>query len=504
MNIGATVVAINGFQVTVNYDPSCMELQSVDAVAPYTQVLDIQIDEAAGEIFMAAGVEFGAGNGPFGNTNLFRITWLKAGECSTCNCSFGGANPVNTYLTDADGQPVNVIPVPSQTVVSAGLLSLDLPPSVKSNVDCDSITVDVTWDKPSAADTCGVQDFACAAHHAQKGKIIDDLINSGGEHIIGDSTYCCWATNKCGAFAGFQVGNPQSNAAEGCWTVTVNDQTALDIEIELSPTIAKKVGGVERCIEFEAFSNCVQGPQVFCDNITFGGNFNLIGHSTGDFKMPPGQFACLTARDKLHSLRACALRSDGNLDCVGGTVFATFKGDPFFGGNWLINGNLDAWKKDNEKASHDVIDIQDFGQFVANYLQCYFDGEKVSCSSPVNGNTPCSGTDHKNFDCHAMDQTNADINGDGIADLLDFAFVSFNFLVSSKDCCCPGSTGNTVGRTAISVLELRQMGLSDLIVADLNNDGMVDLNDMAAFLAGDVPSRKGIQHRSGVRSTGRK
>ena len=66
------------------------------------------------------------------------------------------------------------------------------------------------------------------------------------------------------------MGNPQSNAAEGCWTVTVNDQTALDIEIELSPTIAKKVGGVERCIEFEAFSNCVQGPQVFCDNITFG------------------------------------------------------------------------------------------------------------------------------------------------------------------------------------------------------------------------------------------
>ncbi|MCH7831962.1 MAG: hypothetical protein IIC55_03730 [Proteobacteria bacterium] len=443
---------------------------------------------------MAAGVAFGAGDGPFGNADLMRITWLKTGECSTCNCSFGGENPVNTYLTDADGQPLNVIPEPSQTVVSAGLLSLDLPGSVKSNVECDSITVDITWAAPSAADTCGVQDFACEAHHAQKGKVIDELTMGGGEHIIGDSTYCCWATNKCGAFAGFKVGDARSNSAEGCWTVTVNDQTALDVEIELSPAMSTKVGGVERCIEFEAFSNCIQGPQVFCDNVTFGGNFfNLIGHSTGEFKMPPGQFACLTARDKLHTLRACALRTDGNLDCVGGTVFATFKGDPFFGGNWLINGNLDAWKKDNDKASHDVIDIQDFGQFVAQFGQCYFDGAPVDCSGPTNGATPCG-----------TEGPHADINGDGIADLLDFSFVSANFLVSSKDCCCPGSTGNTVGRTAISVVELRQMGLTDLIVADLNNDGMLDLNDMAAFLSGDVPSRKGIQSRTGLRSTGRK
>jgi hypothetical protein len=289
--------------------------------------------------------------------------------------------------------------------------------------------------------------------------------------------------------------------------VNVNDQTALDIEIELSPTMASKTGeGVERCIEFEAFSNCIQAPEVFCDDITFGGNFNFTGHSFEMLKKPAGQVACLTARDKLHSLRACALRSSGNLNCEGGTFFATFAGDPFFGGNWLIQGNLDAWKKDNAKASHDVIDIQDFGQFVANYLQCYLDGEKVSCSGPTNGNTPCSGTNHKDFDCHAMDATNADINGDGIADLLDFSFITENFLVSSKNCCHEddGHPGSTVGRTSMSVVELRKAGLSDLIVADLNNDGMVDMNDMSAFLSGEVPSRKGLHGRSGLRSSGRK
>ncbi|MCH7831963.1 MAG: hypothetical protein IIC55_03735 [Proteobacteria bacterium] len=39
VRIGSALVAINGFQVTVLYDPSCMQLVSVDPVAPFTQVL---------------------------------------------------------------------------------------------------------------------------------------------------------------------------------------------------------------------------------------------------------------------------------------------------------------------------------------------------------------------------------------------------------------------------------------------------------------------------------
>ncbi len=94
------------------------------------------------------------------------------------------------------------------------------------------------------------------------------------------------------------------------------------------------------------------------------------------------------------------------------------------------------------------------------------------------------------------DGPHADINGDGIVDAADFAFVRMNFMDSSKDCCCPGSTAGVAGRTEVSVRELRQMGMSDLTVADLNGDGLVNMDDycvghrLSAFLGGQVPSRK--------------
>jgi hypothetical protein len=41
--------------------------------------------------------------------------------------------------------------------------------------------------------------------------------------------------------------------------------------------------------------------------------------------------------------------------------------------------------------------------------------------------------------------------------------------------------------TRISVQELRRRGLHDLIVADLNHDGWLDVQDMEAFANGDRP-----------------
>jgi hypothetical protein len=511
VHVAATTAAINGYQLLIGYDPACLDFVSFTSLPPWLQVLAQDVDEGAGEIFVAAGVDFGAGDGPFGNADLLSINFLKIGDCASCKiCPIIGANPVNTYLVDNTGQPINIRPFCSQTVTTNGELTLNIPDSVKVNVGCDSVRQTVTWDPPSASDTCGLQDFVCQGRH-EGDKDLSDRVTSGGVFPRGSATFCCHATNDCNHQAGFlpahklppgEQKNPfdQAAIAEGCWTVTVNDQTVLDLVIELSPTMeSKPEDGLIRCIEFEMYGNCVQSPTVWCDDIEFGGIWNLTGHSVDTLKSPSGQFACVTARDKLHTLRSCALRADGNLACTGGVLFATFKGDPFFGGNWLIGGNLDAWKKDNPKASHDVIDILDFGQFVAQYLRTYdSDGDQVP-----DGNTPCrGGTTHKDFDCHAIDSAHADINGDGIADLLDFTFVSMNFLESSKDCCCPGSVGNTRGRTEIAVTELRQSGLSDLVVADLNGDGMVNMDDMAEFLSGNVPARKPAH--SGIRSSGRK
>jgi hypothetical protein len=118
----------------------------------------------------------------------------------------------------------------------------------------------------------------------------------------------------------------------------------------------------------------------------------------------------------------------------------------------------------------------------------------------INGDTPCpegSGDDNSGYT-----SGNADINGDGVANLLDFTFVRMKFLKGSKDCCCLGSSGSTdVGRTEISVAELRKASQMELTAAEVNGDGLVNMHDVAAFMAGELPDRKPshIQPRSSGR-----
>jgi hypothetical protein len=284
--------------------------------------------------------------------------------------------------------------------------------------------------------------------------------------------------------------------------VTVNDETSLEVEVQLSPTMKTKQGdGVTRCIKFEVFNNCVQAPITFSRDLLFGGLLQLVGHFNGHVKIDGAvQPACITARDQLHTLRSCYTFGEGDCD-ANGVLHATFKQDPFFGGNWLIGGNLDGWKKDNPNASHDIIDILDFGSLVSQWLGQsaatplgYFDSDGDGLPD---GNTPCG----------RYTGTHADINGDGFIDLLDFSFIAMNFLDNSKDCCCPGSAslGNTTGRTEITVRELREQGMSDLSVADLNADGKVNMADMAALMTGGRPNLKANDDgKDGSRSNNRK
>ena len=467
---------VNGGQFTVYYDPDCVEFNSIEGVDPYEFELYEDVDEAAGSITYAIGVNPFGGVGVSGRAALAVMSFTKLPGCINCIFTIGGENPVNTYLVDDTGQALEVVPDPSAELHENDKLTLKVPVDMKVNVDCDATTAMVAWDWPWADSSCAYEDcnpqfdkcydpaLDCWGYHESGHQYSQDVVYKGGEMPLGVSTFGCAATsNICG-----------DSISDG-WTVTVNDQTTLDLTIQLSPIIT---GDVIRCIEFELFENCVEDPLVFSRDIFFGGIWDHIGHFTDTLKIPDaGQWLCITARDQLHSLRSVS-----DLPCVDGAYVAEFKGDPFFGGgNWLINGNLDGWKKDVPGASHDVIDILDFGQFVANYLVV----------TPVD--TPC-------VDGHAMPGPHADINADGIVDALDFAFVMMNYMAQSKDSCCPDSAAAAnEGRTSISVRELRALGMGDLTVADLNNDGMVDGDDMAAFTAGHVPSAKPTRPGSRIR-----
>jgi hypothetical protein len=350
-------------------------------------------------------------------------------------------------------------------IAENGELVLNVPDNVKTNSDCDIPAAVVTWDAPSASFSCGDVNLTCRGAHSSGLALSQAVVNGGGLLPQGASSFCCYAEakDKCEQTAGCQGDTnncPGDPKPDGCWTVNVSDETALDIHVQLEPPMIDDE--IERCIEFCLYGPCTEPPYCFEENVVFGGLYNYVGKANGKIKVPKGKWGCITAQDQLHSLRSCDIP-----DCIDNQLVARFKGDPTYGGNWLIMGNIDAYKKVDPDAdpSLDVIDILDFGKFVAAYGDCYED---------------------RKYGCH--EGTHADIDGDGCAGLSDYAFIVRNFMVSSKDCCCGPSAADLPPALAeVSVDDLRQMGLDDLVVADLNSDGIVNADDMDAFMLGTRP-----------------
>jgi hypothetical protein len=495
LHVAASSSPVNGGQVLIDYDPSCLDYLSTSNGADYPQtVYGPVVDEGAGSIFVAVGVTFGTGDGPNGNADLVCFSFAKVGECDECVICPLSNNPQNTYLTDNEGQRIEVSPSCSKPLYDESVLDLTTPGNITTNVDCDRPTAIETWDAPSATDSCGNATVFCRGEH-EGGMVYDEATAmGGGEFPLGASSFCCYAVSDgpCGTTVGCPPDTSCADAdgngkPDGCWTVRVNDETSLDITVGLSNEGGKVPPGTTRCIKFTLYTNCNQEPLEFCDDVTFGGLFDFVGKSTGKIKIPgSGQFDCITAQDKHHTLRSCYTFGPG--DCVNGQLNAVFSGDPRLGGNWLIGGNLDGWKKcdPNAAPSLDVIDILDFGTFAAEWMSNYGSGD-----------TACTGT-FKPECC--PDAANADINGDGTVDMDDYAFISANFLVSSKECCCGPQTAGATAVTEVSVADLRASGNGNLAVADLNGDGVLNLADMAAFDQGVRPSPKGT--KGGTRSSG--
>jgi hypothetical protein len=475
---------INGGQFMIAYDPACLDFLSISPGGdPFTFEIIESVDEAAGEIFYAVGVDPMGGVGTFGPATMATMSFEKVSGCTNCFLYLTGEKVMDTFLTDDTGQPICVVPYPSKWIHENDKLSISVPDDVKVNVDCDAATAVVTWDEPygdsscfdpdcdpQQADKCYTTNLDCWGY-GPDGQDLTHLANGGGEMPQGVSTFGCTVTSKiCG------------DSLDAGWTVTVNEWATLDVEVQLEPVISDLKEPLIRCINFEIFADCVQDPVLVQAEIPFGSKWDFIGHYTDVLKVPAiGNYVCITAMDQLHSLRAVS-----DVICAeDGIYYAEFKGDPkYFGGSWLTGGNLDAWKKDNPNASHDVIDILDFGQFVAMYLTT--PGGNTTCDMKHGYGDPPMG--------------HGDINGDGIVDGFDFAYIMRNFLQESKDSCCPdGIGGVNAPLSEVSVRDLAAWGMRDLVVADLNGDGLVNTDDMAAFLGGATPVTGKVQTRGNLR-----
>jgi hypothetical protein len=255
---------------------------------------------------------------------------------------------------------------------------------------------------------------------------------SGSFFPVGTTQVSVYAEDDCG------------NWVESFFDITVVGFSEMYVDLSLDGVVNDPT---TRCITFELWDCGVGGsPTVVEEEITFVGGA-VTGHV---MEVPCGDWTCITARDKLHTLR----RTLAPPAVVGAHYVASFS-------NPLIGGNLndDQW-----------IDILDFGVFNWQYG---FPGGDTTCSSVY---------------------PHADIDGDGSVDSDDFSFIQINFLETHDPNCCgaPAPLDGAMPVLSISVQDLIARGLGHLAAGDLNNDGWLDQADVIAFMQGARPDQFGI------------
>lgn len=449
VTVGEYRPAIVSGQFLLEYDPTCLSFVDLqpgsecDANSHFNQLSFVMVDDPIGTIFADIDSKI-VGTGTSDDVALACLTFTKSSDCPQCQVCFSSTSPLSTFLTDVDGMTVEPLfdnGECSSSVRRAGDLVLSCPPSTTVNAACDSSSAAVAWSAPTAQDICdGDLMMQCSASHSG-GENVDALITNGGDFPVGTTHISCMAGNSCGA----------SDSCE--WDVVVDEDVTLDLLVQLSPMITGNV--IERCIEFTLYPDCVEEPI----DLAFAMQFNLPGQPAGSatlsLSVPQAHYQCITAQDPLHTLRSVAVP-----ECLSdGRWSAQFYGNPGSGGNWLVGGNLNR---------SSIIDILDFGVLVSKYLTL------------VDPNTTCAQAANPNY-------RHADVNGDGVVDIVELSFIMINFIETDQDACC-GAGATALPITAIPTSELYLMGMGNLAAADLNGDGWVDLDDVTALQNGALPT----------------
>ncbi len=248
------------------------------------------------------------------------------------------------------------------------------------------------------------------------------------------------------------ISNPPCTASSADVTIAANSLVNIDVTVELGGGMVS-TGPFTRCITFEYWNPGVNPTTpLYSSNELLTFTSGSSGTVTLAIPCEAAGYTCMTARDRLHTLRRTVTLS-------GPTYVANFTASD---GKALIGGNLNDSR---------FIDIVDFGIFTTQDM------------SNVGANTTCGmmppATRH------------ADVSGDGTVESTDFAFISNNFL-AVRDGNCGGNPNSLIAEeqpiSRISVAELRQQGLGDLVRSDLNHDGWLDQQDVMLWMQGVRPS----------------
>ena len=352
---------------------------------------------------------------------------------------------------------------------ASGAVTDGIPPEITCP-DGIAVLADAGSDPPCAVIDPGMPTYADNCCDSCAPTCVSDDGDGCGERCypVGSTVLTWTLVDDCG------------NTASCTQHIAVSELRIL-VDLELAGVIHTPV---TRCMTFELFDCAAPGDSVVVEmDVAFPGVCSGGGSDgnpcLSDADCPDGacgsaptaaasvevsattaDYNCITVRDRQHTLRATA-----DILSEGGVHSATFAA--------LSGGNL------NDDC---YIDIVDFSIMVEQW------------NSEVTADTFCS--TGSPLDYHA------DINGDGAVDILDFSFISVNFLHWSEPNCCGADPvcdpeqplrGDAPDgpRRAISVKELRRLGLGGAGKADLNGDNMVDDKDIAALLTGAPPAEDG-------------
>jgi len=422
IEMGFAPQPIVGGQAFLSYDPITLKYlgmapgRTVDPQSPFTFQLREIVNEVAGTIDYAAAIEPG-GVGTATPATFAVITFEAVGECDPF-LRFRAHSPP-TELVDASSNVYSPIltDLPAIRVNGSPPSVAACPADVSVNFDPGLYSGAVTWPVPTASDSCdGVLPVTCVSP-------------PGTAFAEGTTQVTCTTVNSCGV-------------ADACsFDVTVVP-SVLTVDLEMSPVSA--LGLRTRCVTFELY-NCGTGMErtVNHDIALSAGRASSVSVT-----VPGGEWDCVVARDKLHTLRSQSTDLS-SFDFV--DYSATFMGDPDLGGKWLIGGNLN---DDNR------VDIQDYVRFLQQYLM------------PLTPGTPCGTLPY-----------HADINGNGVVDAADLSFIQLAFFMQSDASCCATSAATWAEPDrAVSIQQLRRKGLGHLSAGDLNSDGMLDETDMRMFI----------------------
>ncbi len=471
VDLGFSTTKVCGAQLFMEYDTSCMEFVSIEpAGGVFNTVLFEFVDTTNGTIDYVVGAAPGQiCDGTNGPTSTAIITFNSTCSCKTQGVKFRAHNPP-TRLGGADGSEVcplghvneaglcNEINSGVFSPCNTGKLTIDSSaPSINcpvfktgGNADCGVVTRNVTWDPLVAVDNCdGAVPVTCSITH-NRGADVSALLSSGGDFPPGLTTVDCGSVqDTCG------------NKSGCTFSVFNSGQNLIEVDVELSPTM--DAGPITRGIELTV-SDCGSIANATaitaCDSAEFGFPFNIPGHGVVNAKVPPGNYACVEARDPLHTLSSSCALTCGVLADGGTGWVASFKGTKDLSAtcHWLVNGNL------NGDPNIDILDYVTYLNQVAN-------------NAAPGANTPCG-----------MAGPHADINGDGIVNLQDFSFILINIFNNDKaGCdavCAPSAVAPGNGPIdSISLRELSAMGLGRAgRLADIDRNGTVDVADMALYL----------------------